>query len=84
MYLQLLLSALFWIIAVSALFIWGLAVYLGMQLSRYRPNPEAAHAKRRWLVAMPVSGPGRGERWIGICCRVAGAAFTTLPPYCSV
>jgi len=39
---------------IGAFITWWVAVYLGVQLSRYRAEPEAPAFRRRWDVAMLV------------------------------
>ena len=52
--LQSILSDISTLAGVAAFIAWWAAIYLGVQMSRYRHEPEAPAFRRRWEVSMLV------------------------------
>lgn len=54
MILHALLSLVYGLSGAAAFVTWWVATYLGVQLSRYRAEPEAPEYRRRWEFSMLV------------------------------
>jgi hypothetical protein len=52
---------------VAAFVAWWVAVWLGIQLSRYRHEPEMPQFRRRWEISMLI--------FVGLCACAAGTEF---------